>query len=111
MRSIAELLTPSFTREVLPALMVHVVRSYGSIDAETRREVYRRDRGRCRYCGEAAATAHRPVGEIDHIKPRLYGGTNALNNLALACQPCNGRKNGRVPDEAGMRLRPIVWPR
>ncbi|MCK6544578.1 HNH endonuclease [Myxococcota bacterium] len=29
---------------------------------------------------------------IEHIEPQTHGGTDALDNLALACARCNGQK-------------------
>lgn len=31
-------------------------------------------------------------GEIDHIRSLKHGGITEINNLALACQPCNRNK-------------------
>ncbi|MDA8093877.1 MAG: RNA-guided endonuclease IscB [Betaproteobacteria bacterium] len=31
--------------------------------------------------------------EIDHVMPRARGGSNRIDNLALACHPCNRRKD------------------
>jgi len=53
----------------------------------------------CAYCG----TTEPPI-EVDHIRPRSRGGTDAWDNLALACAACNARKGDRTPAEAGMRL-------
>ncbi len=48
--------------------------------------VYERDGAHCVYCGFYVA-----LGEehIDHSVSRKNGGTNHLNNLRLACAPCN----------------------
>lgn len=54
---------------------------------------------RCAYCGTTK-------GEIvvDHLLPRSRGGTDAWNNLVLACVRCNDRKGARTPAEASMPL-------
>lgn len=35
---------------------------------------------------------------IDHIKPKSKGGNSRLDNLALYCQPCNGRKGNQYEE-------------
>ena len=42
--------------------------------------------------------------EVEHLLPSSRGGTDAWENLALACQTCNQRKGSRTPEEAGMSL-------
>lgn len=63
--------------------------------------VYARDGSRCRYCG----TSQNPT--VDHVVPRCQGGGDAPENLVVACRPCNLRKSGRTPEQAGMPLLPI----
>lgn len=63
----------------------------------SRKAVLERDGYICGYCYEYANT-------IDHIIPKCDGGqTNWLNTVAC-CRPCNTRKAGRTPQEAGMTL-------
>ena len=67
----------------------------------TRRNVYRRDKYTCQYCGR------RPGSEnlsIDHIVPRSAGGRTTWENCVLACLRCNIRKSNRTPAQAGMKL-------
>ncbi len=53
--------------------------------------------GLCAYCD-------RPATQIDHVIPLARGGTNYIDNLAPACQPCNASKGDRMPLEwAGVR--------
>ena len=73
----------------------------------SRRNIYKRDRFQCRYCGV------NPGGEeltIDHVIPRAAGGVSSWTNCVLACVECNKRKADRTPRQAGMKLRkePIV---
>jgi 5-methylcytosine-specific restriction endonuclease McrA len=67
----------------------------------SRRNLFKRDRCTCQYCG--ARPGIRNV-TIDHILPRSQGGTSTWENCVIACINCNSRKGGRTPDEAGMRL-------
>ena len=66
----------------------------------SRREVFVRDGHSCQYCGE-----HTKQLTLDHVVPRHRGGGHSWDNLVAACGACNHRKGGRLPEEAGMRLR------
>jgi 5-methylcytosine-specific restriction endonuclease McrA len=50
--------------------------------------VLKRDCYTCAYCGE-------PANEVDHIQPRVLGGTDDLDNLVAACRRCNAMKGKR----------------
>ena len=79
------------------ALREYVHIPYQAVSRVTRDAVLRRDRRICAYCGGRADT-------VDHILPRCRGGGDTWFNLAAACQPCNGRKGDRTPQEAGMTM-------
>lgn len=51
-------------------------------------EVLRRDKYRCRKCGESA-------NQVDHIRPLAYGGTNYEDNLQSLCTECHREKTNR----------------
>jgi 5-methylcytosine-specific restriction endonuclease McrA len=67
----------------------------------SRENVWARDHGRCQYCGRAVM---RPEATFDHVVPRAQGGHTAWENVVICCVPCNQRKGGRTPAQAGMRL-------
>ena len=72
----------------------------------TRLEVFNRDRYTCQYCGKETRQL-----TLDHVIPRYRGGQHTWENVVSACVPCNRRKAGRTPQEAGMRLiRPPSYP-
>ncbi len=72
----------------------------------TRYEVFNRDRYTCQYCGRETRQL-----TLDHVIPRYRGGQHTWENVVSACVPCNRRKAGRTPKEAGMRLiRPASHP-
>ena len=50
----------------------------------------------CVYCGEKGV----PL-QIEHIVPKARGGSNRVNNLTLACAPCNLRKGTMTAEEFG----------
>ena len=66
-----------------------------------RRNIYARDANRCQYCGKHVSTRELT---LDHVTPRVQGGENSWTNLVCACVPCNARKGGRTPRQAGMKL-------
>ena len=69
--------------------------------ALSRRNIHRRDKFTCQYCGT------QPGGEeltIDHVLPRSRGGETTWTNCVLACLECNKRKADRTPAEARMKL-------
>lgn len=63
-----------------------------------RREVLRRDKHRCQYCGSPKRLT------LDHVIPRSKGGNHRWDNVVTACQSCNSRKGDRTPQQAGMTL-------
>lgn len=67
----------------------------------TRRNLSRRDHLRCQYCGRRPGPEHLT---IDHVLPRSQGGSTGWSNCVLACIPCNRKKGGKTPEQAGMRL-------
>jgi 5-methylcytosine-specific restriction endonuclease McrA len=50
--------------------------------------VLKRDSYICAYCGDAA-------NEVDHVHPRVLGGTDDLDNLVACCRRCNSSKGKR----------------
>ena len=70
--------------------------------AFSRRNVFKRDRFACQYCGVRPGSKELT---IDHVRPRAQGGVSSWDNCVLACVACNARKANRTPEQAGMRLR------
>jgi 5-methylcytosine-specific restriction endonuclease McrA len=68
----------------------------------SRRNIFKRDRYTCQYCGCQPGSEELT---IDHVVPRSRGGVSSWENCVLACVACNKRKANRTPQEAGMRLR------
>ena len=64
-----------------------------------RREVLRRDKHTCQYCGSTKKLT------LDHVIPRSKGGKHSWDNVVIACERCNSLKGARTPIHAGMTLR------
>ncbi|HVU33850.1 MAG TPA: HNH endonuclease [Opitutaceae bacterium] len=60
------------------------------IPAEVRREVWRRDGGKCVKCGS------RERLEFDHIIPVSRGGSSTARNIELLCEACNRAKSDNI---------------
>jgi len=65
----------------------------------TRLEIFNRDQYTCQYCGKETRQL-----TLDHVIPRHRNGHHTWENIVSACIPCNRRKAGRTPEQAGMRL-------
>ena len=63
-----------------------------------RREVLRRDRHTCQYCGSKKQLT------LDHVIPKAWGGQHTWDNVVAACSPCNSQKGARSPELANMQL-------
>ena len=64
--------------------------SRDAIPSAVRREVWRRDEGKCVKCGS------RKNLEYDHIIPVAEGGGNTARNIELLCEACNRAKSDLI---------------
>jgi hypothetical protein len=62
------------------------------IAARTRAQVRERANNACEYCHLHQDDSPLAAHHIEHIIPKVHGGTDDLNNLALACIDCNLHK-------------------
>ncbi len=67
----------------------------------SRANIFLRDQFVCQYCGEKFNKAHLT---LDHVIPIVQGGRKCWENIVTACKPCNQRKGGRTPSQAGIKL-------
>lgn len=68
----------------------------------SRLNIFIRDAYSCQYCGHTPPKSHLT---LDHVVPAVQGGLKDWTNIVTSCKPCNQRKGGRTPEEAGMKLR------
>ncbi|MFC3321295.1 HNH endonuclease [Mesorhizobium cantuariense] len=57
--------------------------------AFARRELHRRQSGRCIYCSRELTKTGPTRMTIEHLKAKMKGGKDDLKNLAAACFHCN----------------------
>jgi 5-methylcytosine-specific restriction endonuclease McrA len=67
----------------------------------SRHNIFVRDDHTCQYCRKLLP---RRQLNLDHVIPRSQGGKTNWENVVTSCIPCNFRKGGRTPEQAGMRL-------
>ena len=80
--------------------------------AGVRRAVFERADRRCEYC-RCPANYSSDYFAVEHINPRMRGGTNDLETLALACQGCNSHKATHIDaiDPVSGNIAPFYHPR
>ena len=83
------------------------------MDKATRQAVRVRAGNRCEYCQLHQDDSPLAILHIEHIRPLKHGGTDDLQNLALACIDCNLGKasnlTGIDPDTG--RITELFHPR
>lgn len=47
----------------------------------------------CHYCGAKLSFSQT---QIDHVMPLSKGGLNQMDNMVIACQPCNSKKGSKI---------------
>lgn len=67
----------------------------------SRTNIFLRDNNICQYCGSQFNKTHLT---LDHVIPIVQGGKKSWENIVTACKPCNQRKGGRTPPQAGLSL-------
>jgi 5-methylcytosine-specific restriction endonuclease McrA len=65
--------------------------SESRISVRIKKIVASRAGGRCEYCLSPVEFSIDPF-VIEHVIPKSRGGTSTPDNLAFACQGCNGQK-------------------
>lgn len=83
-----------------------------AIPVRTRRQVETRAGNCCEYCKSPAAFSS-DTFSLDHVIPAGLRGSDDSENLALACQGCNGPKQDATsaPDPVSGETVPLFNPR
>lgn len=100
-----EVRSPNFILKVPAHIRLNnAVERVWKIPPVNRKELLRRDRNQCQYCGSKKDLT------LDHILPRSRGGKHTWDNLVIACACCNNKKGSKTPQEAGMNLKKQPLP-
>jgi 5-methylcytosine-specific restriction endonuclease McrA len=83
------------------------------MNAATRARVRERAGRRCEYCQLHQDDSPLAVLHVEHIIPRIHGGADVLDNLALACIDCNLHKGPNLTgiDPETNRVTDLFHPR
>ena len=83
------------------------------MDALTRMRVRERAGDRCEYCGLHQDDSPLATLHVEHIIPKVHGGSDELENLALACIDCNLHKGTNLAglDPETQQITRLFHPR
>lgn len=84
-------------------------RGYGNEWTKLRKAIMARDSHLCQPCLRNGTPT--PATQVDHIKPKAKGGTDAAGNLQAICTPCHDAKT--IIDAGGKVKQRIAldgWP-
>ena len=68
-----------------------------AVPTAIRDKVWSRDGRTCKYCGSSDSESY----HLDHIVPWSRGGGHTVENICVACGPCNLSKGAKTPEEWG----------
>lgn len=60
---------------------------------------------KCAYCGSSENV------QLEHVIPLKRGGKHSLDNLVLACKPCNISKNAKLLLEVACKPALLIYKR
>lgn len=80
------------------------------IRPQKRLAIYLRDDFQCAYCGQDLHHADAKDVTLDHLIPRINGGSNDETNLVTCCQSCNSqRQDTPLVQWAGKQTADWAW--
>lgn len=68
----------------------------GDFTADDVKQLLEKQQAKCIYCGENISGR---LYTIEHLTPLSRGGSNDVENIALACRSCNARKGDKLVTE------------
>ena len=97
----SEFINSTYSRFHLPSviLLKKYIKYHKSQITLSRKNLLKRDNRVCQYCGKTDTKM-----TIDHIIPKVKGGTDTWENLVTACFKCNSKKGNKLLSEITMQL-------
>lgn len=85
---------------IIPAPKGHRDSLYvgGGVSESVRQMLFEKAGHRCKKCNIKTNLT------IDHIKPRVLGGTHDIENLQVLCRKCNSSKNNRIMTQGSVKV-------
>ena len=83
------------------------------MDLRTKARVRERGGHRCEYCRLHQKNSPLAVLHVEHIRPKVHGGSDHFDNLALACIDCNLHKGTNLTgvDPQSNQVTELFHPR
>lgn len=81
-------------------------RRFGQTPRLTNAALFARDDHTCMYCGKRFGPSRL---SRDHVHPVSRAGADVWENVVTSCRDCNGKKDCRNPEEAGMPLLAVPY--
>jgi len=86
---------PDKVREFSHRRRARKLNAEGSHTAEELKAQYKRQKGRCYWCGDKLKGEY----HADHVIPLTKGGSDYISNIVCACPVCNLSKHDKLPHE------------
>ena len=97
----SEFLKSTYSRFNLPSIILlkRYIKYHKNQITLSRKNLLKRDNKICQYCGKTDTNM-----TIDHVIPKVKGGTDTWENLVVACFKCNSKKGNKLLSELTMQL-------
>src|SRR5437870_13504458 len=79
------------------------------ISAQIRAQVRERAQNACEYCHLHQDDSPLAALHVEHIIPKIHGGSDDLDNLALTCIDCNLHKGTNLTGSIPKQVRSHSW--
>lgn len=68
----------------------------GTLTKDTLSDLYKKQKGQCKYCDELLDFSVKHSVHLDHVIPLSKGGSHSISNVVWSCKSCNLRKSDKM---------------